>query len=376
MAARKIKILGLLGVLMLTGCPYSEGCEAAPAITGVDGGNNGDGGPGPGEDGGPNPEGGEEEAPIPLGPIEPRCKGYTTMCGGMDCCAVGDVPGGTFNRLNDPAFPATVSAFKLDIFEVTVARFRSFVNAGFGIQKNPPAIGAGQHPTAPNAALTGWRDMYKPLLAEDTEALHGAVASCPLYVPYNRRPGVNDTLPMNCVSWAVAFAFCVWDGGRLPTETEWNYAAAGGNEQRVYPWGNVFNKDSLTFGCRSGTSTADPGAPECTMANYLGVGTHPAGKGRWGHQDMAGSVWERVLDQWAHPLSLATCNNCVDIDPPTAAETRNNPIRGGSLNWAQRFQTTTFHDVEEAPDGGLVLDPSEGKADTTNTVGFRCARDK
>ena len=45
----------------------------------------------------------------------------------------------------------------------------------------------------------------------------------------------NDNLPMNCITWFEAFAFCIWDGGRLPTELEWNYAAAGGSSQNVYP---------------------------------------------------------------------------------------------------------------------------------------------
>ncbi|HEX5058421.1 MAG TPA: formylglycine-generating enzyme family protein, partial [Kofleriaceae bacterium] len=129
-------------------------------------------------------------------------------------------------------------------------------------------------------------------------------------------------LPINCLSWYDAMAFCIWDGGFLPTEAEWNYAASGGSEQRVYPWSNPPTMEVV----------------DCQHVNYyngtdycvnpptggtLRVGTHsPLGDGRWGHADIAGNIWEWVLD---YDAAYATpCDNCAQLTPGT-----NRGMRGG-----------------------------------------------
>ena len=49
----------------------------------------------------------------------------------------------------------------------------------------------------------------------------------------------HELHPINCVTFYVSYAFCIWDGGRLPTEAEFEFAAAGGSDDRLYPWGDT-----------------------------------------------------------------------------------------------------------------------------------------
>jgi formylglycine-generating enzyme required for sulfatase activity len=131
-----------------------------------------------------------------------------------------------------------------------------------------------------------------------------------------------DKKPMNCVTWFEAMAFCAWDGGFLPTEAEWNYVAAGGNEQRSYPWSSPAS--SLTIDCSyadyyDGNYCVNP---PTGAVDRVGS-TSPKGDGKWGHADLGGNVVQWALDSYQSSYANP-CNDCADL---TSSSLR--VIRGG-----------------------------------------------
>jgi formylglycine-generating enzyme required for sulfatase activity len=174
----------------------------------------------------------------------PSCKGLAATCGPLgndDCCKSLLVPGGTYNRSYDgvdyldPSYPATVSDFYLDKYEVTVGRLRAFVNAGMGTQACPPGKGTGAHP---KVAGSGWKSEWNSNLPATTASLKTALQCYAGYQTWTDTAAGDENKTANCLDWYTAFAFCAWDGGRLATEAEWNYAASGGSEHRYCPWSN------------------------------------------------------------------------------------------------------------------------------------------
>jgi formylglycine-generating enzyme len=164
--------------------------------------------------------------------------------------------------------------------------------------------------------------------------------------------GANENKPITCVTWYDAFAFCIWDGGRLLTEAEWNYAAAGGNEQRVYPWGANIDSTKAVYNCTTGAGTC--------LAN---VGTKsPAGDGKWGHVDLAGNNWEYVLDYAFNNGNGGyrhnPCNDCADLQVSGSGYRM---FRGGGFPNESYYQTTATR---------IGDDPNQRDYD----VGIRCAR--
>ena len=92
--------------------------------------------------------------------------------------------------------------------------------------------------------------------------------------------------PVNCVDWTQADAYCRAQGKRLPTEEEWEWAARGGPEARIYPWGNTEPEAEV---CWDGIGN-DLG--QWNRTSTCVVGRHPAGDSPQGIHDLSGNVWE------------------------------------------------------------------------------------
>ena len=295
-----------------------------------------------------------------------------TNCGAdrESCCSSLPVTGGsyyrTFANMGDgpstatEADPATVSGFRLDKYEVTVGRFRQFAKAwGQGSGYLPPA-GSGKHThlnggqglvnsSAPAVAYEpGWVPADDGYVAPTSANL----ACKSAFATWTPSAGSNETLPINCVDWYEAVAFCIWDGGFLPSESEWEYAAAGGSLQREYPWGETppgTGNQYAIYGCNyPGDDTGS-----CT-GGAAPVGTAVEGAGLWKQLDLAGNVHEWTLDGYA-PYGQP-CADCAFLGSGFYRV-----IRGGYFyNFASYLVSANRSD--DAP------------TVRSTCIGFRCAR--
>lgn len=235
------------------------------------------------------------------------------------------VPGGSFtmggvadqyteqNEL--PQFTARVEGFWMDLTEVTNLQYATFLNAN----------------------LTFLSPTWLDLAAEESqiERVDGVFRPAPNY----------EAHPVIDVTWYGADAYCRWSGGRLPDETEWEYAARG-VDGRIYPWGNTFDATRLNYcdvNCpRDYASSFNDG-----YARTASVGSVPNGASWIGVLDMAGNVAEwTAFGLEAYPL-------------PPSYDGFHKVLRGGS--WVNTFvHARTTHRNYPNP------------ADSADFVGFRC----
>ena len=205
----------------------------------------------------------------------PSCLGEKgDECRGISCCSRIAMPEGTYD--DRKAGKVHVSAFSLDTFEVTVGRIRQWNDAG----AKTPAAGDVVGRTSAGEPIH-WAADWK---VQRDDALRG-------WARYDTYTAGDAQLPKNFISWYTATAFCVSEGGRLATDAEWHYAAVGGDENRAFPWGSERQTpERAIYNCLG------DGNPSCSLADILPVGSRPLGKARWGHMDLAGSMFEWTAD--------------------------------------------------------------------------------
>jgi len=295
-----------------------------------------------------------------------------------------------------PAHRVKVKPFFLDIHTVTNAEFSKFVKAtGYvtiaeravdweemkkqvppGTPK-PPAdvLAPGSLVFQPSKGPVDLRD-----LSAWWQWTHGASWSHP------EGPGSSiagrENHPVVHIAWADANAYAAWAGKRLPTEAEWEFAAAGGNEGYRYAWGNE-ERPGGRFMLNRWTGQF----PYHNDASDGFVGTSPVSSfpaNGYGLYDMSGNVWNWCSDIYRADVFAERSQNgeiCCDPagpkttqgekvipgdpSPPSIPGVERRVIKGGS------FLCDPGYCESYRPSARRGTPPDTG----SSHVGFRCAKD-
>jgi formylglycine-generating enzyme len=256
-----------------------------------------------------------------------------------------------------PVRKVTIEPFYIDQTPVTNASFAAFVrDTGYQTESE----------------LFGWSFVFQGHIPPDqyarlvVDTVLGAEWWCKVHGADWRHPEGPDSdirgredYPVVHVSWNDAREYAVWAGKRLPTEAEWEYAARGGLEQKIYSWG-----DELTPGGKHlcniwqgefpNHDTAEDGySAPCPVHAFPANG--------FGISSITGNTWEWCAD-WFDPAFHRVSTRLNPVGP---ADGTSKVIRGGSYlchaSYCNRYRVAAR--TSNTPDSA-----------TTN-MSFRCVRD-
>ena len=314
-----------------------------------------------------------------------KIEGGEFMMGGNDQSVVNDLPGTQPRPDEFPNHKVVVKAFLMDETEVTNAQFAAFAKATGYVttaekdilledimaqlppgspEPDPELLVAGSlvfvYPerTAQGLQVNNWWKFEKGASWKNPRGERSSIKGI------ENHPAIH-------ISWYDAAAYAKWAGKRLPTEAEWEYAARGGESDKVYPWGDTLENDDKT--------KANFWQGEFPIVNDQLDGyekTAPVksfAPNGYGLYDMAGNVWEWCND-WFHQdyyQCLVDNNQVANPQGPEGSFDPYQPsvpvkvVRGGSFlcndSYCSGYRAGSR--MKSSPDTGL------------EHTGFRCVRD-
>jgi formylglycine-generating enzyme len=268
-----------------------------------------------------------------------------------------DYPHGFPQDGEGPIRPVTLCSFQIEKFPVTNRAFAAFIAAtGYRTE----------------AERFGWSFVFWAHIPKDRfgELVEDTVAAAPWWckvpgacwhAPEGPDSNVDQRLqhPVVHVSWNDADAYAAWASRSLPTEAQWEYAARGGLEQKLYPWGDELTPNG-DHGCNIWQGTfPDEDTAEDGFAGSCPVDSFPPNG--FGLYSVTGNVWEWCAD-WFHASAAGTGE--VLKDPSGRADGKSKVMKGGSFlchaSYCNRYRVAAR--TSNTPDS------------SASNIGFRCVR--
>jgi sulfatase modifying factor 1 len=255
-----------------------------------------------------------------------------------------------------PVRAVSLSPFAIDTFPVTNACFAAFIDATNYRSE---------------AEIFGWSFVFWSHIPPERfeELVEDTAAYTPWWckVPgatwhHPEGPGSNvdqrQNHPVVHVSWNDAAAYAAWASKSLPSEAQWEYAARGGLEQKLYPWGDELvpggaHRCNIWQGKFPEKDTAEDGyAGSCPVDSFPPNG--------YGLYSVTGNVWEWCAD-WFNTQFASAAHDPVG---PSHGEAK--VMKGGSFlchaSYCNRYRVAAR--TSNTPDS------------SASNIGFRCVKAK